>query len=344
MAKSRRRNAKTINLALQGGGAHGAYTWGVLDAILEDGRITIEGISGTSAGAMNAVVLADGFERDGVAGARKALRDFWRQVGEQAAFSPIQRTPFDYLFGSWNLDMSPAFLAFDMLSRVASPYDFNPTGINPLRDLIAGMIDFDRVRKCQAFNLFITATNVHTGRARVFTREELDVDQVMASTCLPQMFQAVEIDGVPYWDGGYMGNPSLWPFFSECQSNDILIVQINPIERNETPKTATEINNRANEITFNASLQRELRAIDFVARLIETGRMSRSDDYEKMLIHRIYDEEAFADLNASSKLNAEFDFLEHLFDLGRKSALSWIETNFDAIGERSTVDVRAMFE
>tara|TARA_B100001123_G_C15310932_1_gene1024315 strand:- start:948 stop:1982 length:1035 start_codon:yes stop_codon:yes gene_type:complete len=344
MAKPRRRNAKTINLALQGGGAHGAYTWGVLDAILEDGRITIEGISGTSAGAMNAVVLADGFERDGVDGARKALRDFWRQVGEQAAFSPIQRTPFDYLFGSWNLDMSPAFLAFDMLSRVASPYDFNPTNVNPLRDLIGGMIDFDRVRKCQAFNLFITATNVHTGRARVFTREELDVDQVMASTCLPQMFQAVEIDGVPYWDGGYMGNPSLWPFFSECQSNDILIVQINPIERNETPKTATEINNRANEITFNASLQRELRAIDFVARLIEDGRLSRSDDYEKMLIHRIYDEDAFIDLNASSKLNAEWSFLEHLFDLGRKSALSWIETNYDAIGERSTVDVRAMFE
>ncbi len=344
MAKPRRRNAKTINLALQGGGAHGAYTWGVLDAILEDGRITIEGISGTSAGAMNAVVLADGFERDGVDGARKALRDFWRQVGEQAAFSPIQRTPFDYLFGSWNLDMSPAFLAFDMLSRVASPYDFNPTNVNPLRDLIGGMIDCDRVRKCQAFNLFITATNVHTGRARVFTREELDVDQVMASTCLPQMFQAVEIDGVPYWDGGYMGNPSLWPFFSECQSNDILIVQINPIERNETPKTATEINNRANEITFNASLQRELRAIDFVARLIEDGRLSRSDDYEKMLIHRIYDEDAFIDLNASSKLNAEWSFLEHLFDLGRKSALSWIETNYDAIGERSTVDVRAMFE
>ena len=344
MAKSGRRNAKTINLALQGGGAHGAYTWGVLDAILEDGRIAIEGISGTSAGAMNAVVLADGFEHDGVDGARKALRDFWRQVGEQAAFSPIQRTPFDYMFGSWNLDMSPAFLAFDMLSRVASPYDFNPTDINPLRDLITGMIDFDRVRKCQAFNLFITATNVQTGRARVFTREELGVDQIMASTCLPQMFQAVEIDGVPYWDGGYMGNPSLWPFFSECQSNDILIVQINPIERNETPKTATEINNRANEITFNASLQRELRAIDFVARLIEDGRLSRSDDYEKMLIHRIYDEDAFIDLNASSKLNAEWSFLEHLFDLGRKSALSWIETNYDAIGEHSTVDVRAMFE
>ncbi len=337
------RNAKTINLALQGGGAHGAYTWGVLDTILADDRIAIEGISGTSAGAMNAVVLADGYQKAGSEGARDALRNFWTEVSRQAAFSPIQRSPLDIFFGSWNLDTSPSFVAFDMLSRVASPYDLNPANINPLRDLLRSTVDFDSVRKCNAFNLYITATNVQTGRAKVFRRQELDVERVLASTCLPQLFQAVEIDGVPYWDGGYMGNPALWPFFSECQSNDIMIVQINPIERSDTPKTASEINNRVNEITFNASLQRELRAIDFVARLIEDGRLENSS-YERLLLHRIYDEEAFDGLNASSKLNAEFSFLDHLFSIGQRCAQTWLEAHYDDIGERSTVDIREMFD
>jgi NTE family protein len=337
-----RRNTKPINLALQGGGAHGAYTWGVLDTLLCEERLTLDGISGTSAGAMNAVVMADGYHHNGREGARIALRNFWTEVSQQAIYSPFKRSPLDILFGSWNLDTSPTFVAFDMLSRVASPYNLNPANINPLRDLLTKTINFERVRRCDAFNIFITATNVHTGRAKVFKREELGVEQVLASTCLPQMFQAVEIDGVPYWDGGFMGNPSLWPFFSECQSNDILIVQINPIERHETPKSASEINNRMNEITFNASLQRELRAIDFVARLIEDGRLENGS-YERLLIHRIYDEDAFADLNASSKMNAEFNFLEHLFGLGQRSAETWLAKHFDDIGERSTVDVRAMF-
>ncbi|MEO0394031.1 MAG: patatin-like phospholipase family protein, partial [Pseudomonadota bacterium] len=205
--RKRGRNAKTINLALQGGGAHGAYTWGVLDTILADDRLVIEGISGTSAGAMNAVVLADGYQKNGSEGAREALKNFWTEVSRQAAFSPLQRSPLDMFFGSWNLDTSPTFVAFDMLSRVASPYDLNPANINPLRDLLRSTVDFERVQGCTAFNLYITATNVQTGRAKVFRREELDVERVLASTCLPQLFQAVEIDGVPYWDGGYMGNP-----------------------------------------------------------------------------------------------------------------------------------------
>ncbi|MBV6633468.1 MAG: patatin-like phospholipase family protein [Alphaproteobacteria bacterium] len=341
----RGRNAKTVNLALQGGGAHGAFTWGVLDTLLADDRLSIEGISGTSAGAMNAVVMADGYQRAGADGAREALEAFWTEVSRQAAFSPLQRNPLEQLFGtSWNLDSSPGFVAFDLLSRVASPYDLNPANINPLRDLLRENIDFDRVRCCSDFNLYITATNVHTGRAKVFRKHELGVEQVLASTCLPQMFQAVEIDGVPYWDGGFMGNPALWPFFSECQSNDILIVQINPIERKETPKTAHDINNRMNEITFNSSLQRELRAIDFVGRLIEDGRLTDNRKYEKILIHRIYDEDAFAELNASSKLNAEYDFLRHLFEIGKHKAETWLDAHYDDIGQTSTVDIRAMFE
>ncbi|MEM6903344.1 MAG: patatin-like phospholipase family protein [Pseudomonadota bacterium] len=344
MAK-RARNTKSINVALQGGGAHGAFTWGVLDTLLADDRLVIEGISGTSAGAMNAVVMADGYQRAGTEGAREALHAFWTEVSRQAAMSPLQRNPIQQLFGTdWNLDHSPGFVAMDLLSRVASPYDLNPANINPLRNLLRDNIDFERVRCCSAFRIFITATNVHTGRAKVFEREELDVDRVLASTCLPQMFQAVEIDGVPYWDGGYMGNPSLWPLFANCESNDILIVQINPIERNDTPKTASEINNRINEITFNSSLQRELRAIDFVARLIEEGRLAHNDDYERMMIHRIYDEAAFAELNASSKMNAELGFLHHLFETGRRQATTWLEAHYDDLGKQSTVDIRAMFD
>lgn len=343
MAKPPSRNQKSLNLALQGGGAHGAFTWGVLDALLEDGRIHIEAMSGTSAGAMNAVVLADGYHKGGPDQARENLENFWRRVSDSARLSPIKRSPIDVLFGSWSLDSSPGYMAMDLISRVASPYDLNPININPLRDLIEETIDFSSVRECSAIKLFIAATNVHTGRVRVFRRREMTADAVLASACLPSLFQAVEIDGVPYWDGGYMGNPALWPLFGECLSNDIMIVQINPIERNSTPKSAQEIQNRVNEITFNASLQRELRAINFVTRLIEEGRLDGTE-YQKMLVHRIDGDAALKPLGASSKLNAEWPFLKLLHDSGRAAAQDWLDENFDAIGERSTINVREMFQ
>jgi NTE family protein len=250
---------KPINLALQGGGAHGAFTWGVLDRLLEDERITIEAISGTSAGAMNAVALADGFQKHGCARAREALLSFWRAASQAACFSPIQRTPLDRLMGNWSLNTSPGYLMMDLLSRLASPYDLNPLNLNPLRDFLAQQIDFDSVRRCGGIKLFISATNVRTGRARIFQTSELSADVVMASACLPDLFQAVEIDGEPYWDGGYMGNPALRPFIYRCATRDVLIVQINPLEAPGTPKRTREIFNRLQDATPNLAARRAAR-------------------------------------------------------------------------------------
>ncbi|MBK5912105.1 patatin [Rhodothalassium salexigens] len=336
-----RAEPKPINLALQGGGAHGAFTWGVIDRLLEDGRLAFEGISGTSAGAMNAAVYADGVVKGGADGARQALADFWAAVARAGQASPIQRNPINLLFGDWSLDNSPSYLFFDLMSRLASPYEVNPLNLNPLRDLLEAQVDFARVESCWQTQLFVSATNVHTGRVRVFRNPEITADTVMASACLPFMFQAVEIDGVPYWDGGYMGNPALFPFFDCCTTSDVLLVQINPMERAETPKTAREILNRVNEITFNASLMKEFRAIEFVSRLIDQGRLDGTD-YRQVRLHRIQDAEAIKSLSASSKLNAEWAFLTRLRDLGRDAAGQWLDTCFDRVGERSTVDISDM--
>jgi len=333
---------KRINLALQGGGAHGAYTWGVLDHLLGDERIEIEAISGTSAGAMNGVVLADGMMKGRREGARQALEGFWRAVSNAARLSPMQRNPLDIMLGSWSLDRSPGYIFFDLFSRLASPYEVNPLNLNPLRDLVAATVDFERVRRCDLIKLYVSATSVRTGRVKVFECADLTLDAVMASACLPFMFQAVEIDGEPYWDGGYIGNPALFPFAYGCQSNDVVIVQINPILREETPRTARDILNRVNEITFNASLMKELRAIDFVAKLLEEGVLD-SERYRRMLVHRIDAEPELKSLNASSKLNAEWSFLVHLRDIGRRAAAEWLDRNFEHLGRDSTVDVRAMF-
>ncbi len=345
MNTQRRRNneRKAINLALQGGGAHGAFTWGVLDRLLEDGRIEIEAISGTSAGAMNAVVMADGIMRNGRDGARSALNEFWTAVSKAALGSPIQRSPIDVFMGNWSLDNSPSYLFLDLLNRVASPYQLNPLNINPLRDLIATQVDFDRVRSCDKVKIFVSATNVETGRVKVFKRSELTPDSVMASACLPFVFQAVEIEGVPYWDGGYMGNPVLFPFFNACQSNDVVIVQINPIERPGIPTTAREILNRVNEITFNSSLLREFRAIDFTSRLIEEGKLD-PNHYRQIFVHRVIAEDELNTLGASSKLNAEWAFLTHLHDIGSRAAAEWLDENYDALGQHSSVNVRSLFQ
>ncbi len=337
------KNVKNVNLALQGGGSHGAFTWGVLDYLLEDGRIEIDAISGTSAGAMNAVVLADGMMKNGPEGAREALHTFWETMSEAARFSPIKRTPFDYFTGSWRLDTSPGYHMMDNLSRMFSPYQLNPLNINPLRKVLTDCVDFERVRSCDKVKVFVSATNVETGKVKVFDRKELTPDMVMASACLPLMFQAVEIDGVPYWDGGYMGNPSLFPFNSHSESSDIVVVQINPIERKGAPKSAQDILNRLNEISFNGSLLKELRSIDFVRRLIEEGKLSR-EDYREMRVHIIENQDALNPLGASSKLNAEWAFLKHLRDLGRKTAAEWLDGNIEDVGKRSTVDLRAIFQ
>lgn len=343
MSRRAKPNSKHINLALQGGGAHGAFTWGVLDRLLEDESLQIEAISGTSAGAMNAVVVADGIMQGGRDGAREKLQRFWKAVSDAGRSSPIQRSPIDVFMGNWSLDNSPSYIFFDIFSRLASPYEINPLNLNPLQDLIEATVDFERVRSCDRMKVFISATNVETGRVKVFDRHELTPEMVMASACLPYLFQAVEIDGVPYWDGGFMGNPVLFPFFNACTSSDVVIVQINPILRSGTPKSAREILDRMNEITFNSSLLREFRAIDFVSRLLTDGKL-HPKDYKNVLVHRIEADEDIKQLGASSKLNAEWSFLEHLFGVGRRAADSWLETNFDRLGQESTLDLRAMFE
>ena len=334
---------KRINLALQGGGAHGAFTWGVLDYLLGDGRLEIAAISGTSAGAMNAVALADGYTAGGRDGAREKLHGFWRAISESSKFSPVRRTPIDVMMGQWSLDHSPGYVWLDLMTRVLSPHEFNPLDINPLRDLIEETIDFECVRHCDSIRLFISATNVETGRVKVFDSHKLTADMVMASACLPYLYKAVVIDGVPYWDGGFMGNPALFPFHTHSDADDTLIVQINPVERKGVPRTSQEIQNRMNEITFNASLLKELRSIDFVSRLIEQGRLD-PDTYRHPRIHIIHNQEALMPLGASSKLNAEWEFLTHLRDLGRETARAWLARHYRHIGSKSTVDIRAMFQ
>lgn len=334
---------KLVNLALQGGGAHGAFTWGVLDRLLEDGRLRIAGISGTSAGAMNAVALADGFTHEGPEGARAALDRFWKAMSDGAKHSPLKRTPYDVLTGNWGLQNNPMYHAMDAMSRIASPYQLNPMNSNPLRDLVEKSIDFGMVRKCTAFKLYISATNVETGKVKVFPREGLTADMVMASACLPHLYQAVEIDGIPYWDGGYMGNPSLFPFHGETGTDDIVVIQVNPIERKGAPKTPMDIQNRMNEISFNGSLLKELRAIDSVDRLIRQGKLS-ADDYRQVRVHVVENQAELKPLGASSKMNVEWDFLSMLRDMGRETATRWLDKNFADIGARSTVDLHAMFE
>jgi NTE family protein len=336
---------RRINLALQGGGAHGAFTWGVLDRLLEDERIAIEGISGTSAGALNAAALAQGFAAGGAAGARKALERFWLSVSEYAQFSPIHRTAIDRLLGNWNLDRSPAYLWFGVMSRVLSPYQTNPLNVHPLRIILSEQIDVNAVRACESIRLFVSATNVRTGRARIFDRSDLSIDALLASGCLPHLYQAIVIDGDPYWDGGYLGNPVIWPLIYGCSSPDVVLVQINPLVREGVPRTAIEIDNRMNEISFNASLMHEMRAIAFVQKLIEQDALKEqvAARYKNMRMHMISDDEAMKELGVSSKFNAGRDFLEYLKNLGRGCADRWLDARMADIGVRSSIDVRETF-
>ena len=329
---------KPITLALQGGGSHGAMTWGVLDRLLEDERLAIRAISGTSAGAMNAVALADGMAAGGREGARQALTRFWKAVSDAARFSPIRRSPLDRMLGNYSLDHSPGYLFMESLSRVFSPYELNPMGSNPLRGLLNQLIDFDRVNAQCELAVHVTATNVRTGRSRVFGPGELGTEPVLASACLPQMFPAIEIDGEAYWDGGFSGNPALYPLLSSPVSPDIVVVQINPIERASLPRTARDIMNRVNEISFNSSLLKELRAIGLMQRVAAAQGVDLGV-YTHTYLHLIHTDLEVKDLVASSKLNAEWGYLRLLFDLGRKWADDWLEQNFDAIGNRSTLEL-----
>jgi NTE family protein len=343
-------NAKTINLAIQGGGAHGAYAWGVIDGLLEDGRIKIEGISATSAGSMNAVVTAYGNMTGGRGGARAALYNFWKKISAAGAiYSPLKQTPWEFLQSrwskNWNMDQSMTYQIFDMMTRTVSPYQFNPFNFNPLRQVLEAAVDFDALERCQSTKLFLSATNVRTGKVRVFRTEEITTDVVMASACLPMLFQAVKIDEDHYWDGGYMGNPALFPLFYHTRSRDLMVVHINPLERKELPKSSADIMNRLNEITFNSSLLKEMRAIAFVTKLIEEEWLKEEykGKLKHLIMHAIRADGVLCDLSVASKFNTDWQFLLYLRDLGREEAAKWLRQNFSSIGKRSTIDLRSEF-
>ena len=335
---------KKINLALQGGGAHGAFAWGVLDKFLEDGRVEIEGISGTSAGSMNAAVFAYGMIK-GPEGARAALNKFWKEISDAGQkYGMIKLSPIEKMMGVKLEDASMTKVA-KMIQSNFSPYQLNPMDFNPLREVLENCVDFEELEKHSKTKLFLTATNVRTGKARVFDAPEVTADVVLASACLPFLFKAVEINGENYWDGGYMGNPVLYPLIYNTESRDIVIVHINPVERNTLPTTAEEIANRVNEITFNTSLIKELRAIHFVQKILDQNWIK--DEHKKkfkyVLMHSIRADVAMSDLSVTSKLSSDWEFLTMLRDRGRAYATDWLKHNFAHLNVRSSVDLEKEF-
>jgi NTE family protein len=345
-----------LDLALQGGGSHGAFTWGVLDRLLQEEQIVPVAVSGTSAGAMNAAVLATGFERGRHAGAREALSAFWRDIASAGScFGAGSGTPrlgaLEAAFpwrtlwpwaDAWSRGVAEwAWTGPAMFSKLASPYQFNPLGLNPLRDVVVRHVSEKAMRDGE-LKLFVTATSVHTGQPEVFKGARLSHDALLASACLPHLFQAVEIGGVPYWDGGYTGNPAIWPLIYETTALDVLLVKINPLKREQTPDTPMEIADRVSEITFNASLVGELRAIKFVQRLLEEQRLDPGR-YKNLRLHMVHDEEGLATLGASSKLNTQWDFLQSLHALGVAAAERWLAEHRDDLGVKPTLDIAGTF-
>jgi NTE family protein len=337
-----RPRSNPIDLALQGGGSHGAFTWGVLERLLDDTTLPISGISGTSAGALNAAVLASGWAAGGRAGAQAALRAFWLDIAAQhgasgGCFGSLQAPGL----AAYNLDHHPLYWWQQQWLRWLSPYQFSAPGANALRAVLQRHVDEAALERGE-IAVFATATSVRTGQPRVFDRRDLSIEALLASACLPQLFRAIEIDGEPFWDGGYSGNPALWPLIYETPSLDVVLVQINPLVREGTPDTPAEIADRINEITFNAGLVGEMRAIAFVGKLIERGRLAPGE-YKRLRLHRVADEAGLAPLAASSKLNTEPAFLEALRALGHAAAERWLAEQRPFVGRKSTLDPHGTF-
>lgn len=334
---------KKVAIALQGGGSHGAFSWGVLDRLLEDGRFEIEGLTGTSAGGMNAVAVAQGLMKGGNQGARDELKDFWQKISDSGKNSPLNhRGPIDKALGKYTMYHSPGFVIFDYLSRMFSPYELNPLQIDPLKDVIASSFDFDALRKFNGVKLYLCATHVKTGKLRIFGLDSLRIECLLATACLPTIHSAVKVDGEYYWDGGFIGNPVFFPLIYDCETPDIILVQLNPTIREKIPTSAREIADRLNEITNNASVVREMRAISFISDLIDDGLLDPQKT-KRVFMHLIEDEEVFSELGWSSKLNTEWEFLTHLFEKGRVAADKWIKANYDNIGKKTTAPIREHF-
>lgn len=330
---------KKVALALQGGGAHGAFTWGVVEELLLDGRFEIEGLTGTSAGAMNAVAAAQGIIKGGNKGGVEALAQFWNNVSDYSKGKGVSPEGLDKFYGNFTMHNSPSFLFFDFLTRVFSPYQLNPSDVNPLREVVQDFFDFDLLHKNPYPGVFICATQVATGKIRMFHNKDLSTDALMASACLPFLFKSVRIDGEYFWDGGYIGNPVLFPLIDNCSTADIIVVQLNPTHRAELPTEATAIFDRMNEITCNSTLLREMRAIKFITDLIDSGKVV-DKSLKRLHMHLINSEDTFSNLGFSSKLNTTKEFLEYLRLKGKMTARKWIEENYEQVGKASTVDMQ----
>ena len=343
---AKKQEKKKVNIALQGGGAHGALAWGILDALLEDGRIEVEGFTATSAGTMNALAFVQGMQEGGVDGARAKMEHFWWEISKAGIFfSPVHGNPIERFLGLGSGENPFSYFMFDSITRLFSPYQFNPLDINPLRTVIDETIDFDKIKSCNKVKLFISATNVRSGKVHIFRNDDITLDVALASSCLPFLFKAVEINGDHYWDGGYSGNPALYPLFYQTESNDIILIHLNPLYREEIPVTAPAIMNRLNEVSFNASLLKELRAIAFVKKLIEHDMIK--DEYKHMykdlLVHSVRADDMMKDFSVASKFETDWDFLITLRDAGREGMKLWLEEHFDNIGERASVDLNEEF-
>ncbi len=353
MAKAKK---PKVALALQGGGAHGAFTWGVLDRLLEEDAFEVVGISGTSAGSVNAIVYAHYYELGGTEAAREGLETLWRRISEiGSVFSPVPSTPYnewlDWMKGQGvglpkELEAPIFFNMFDSFTRTFSPYQFNPLNVNLLRDLLEEMVDFEQIGSCTCPKVFVSATHVEGGKVKVFSGKELSVDAVDASTALPFVFQAAEVDGQHYWDGGYMGNPSLFPLYYETDAEDIIVVHINPIERpDELPMQAGEILNRVNEITFNSSLIGEMRAIAFVQKLLDEDMLKAKarEHFTRVYMHSIRDDAFMKSLDVVSKYQCDWPFISALKEQGRKAAEHWLNHCAKHVGKRDSVDLQSEF-
>lgn len=329
---------KRISIAMQGGGAHGAYTWGVLDRLLEEKNLIIEGVSGTSAGGMNAVATAQGIITGGNEGGRELLDKYWRTMSSKGRSSIFKPGILDILAGKYTMHNSPGFLMFDFMSKLLSPYQMNPLGTDPLKDLVEELFDFETLKESDKVKIFLAATHVYTGKLKIFSNKDLCTEALLATACLPTIHNAVMVKGEYYWDGGFIGNPAIFPLIYNCETADIMIIKLNPTHRTRLPITSSEIGDRLNEITNNTSIVREMRSIHFITKLIDQGIIPK-DKMKRLHMHLIEDESEFHDLGWSSKLNTDIGFLTHLFEAGRKSANKWLEKNFDNIGKKTTADI-----
>lgn len=334
---------KNVGIALQGGGAHGAFTWGVLDRLLEVDEIVAEAMCGTSAGAVNAVVCAYGLHVGGPPKAKELMEKLWLQVANSGSYL-FKPGIMDQFFGKGDIYNSPGYLWFNAMTQFMSPYNFNPFNYNPLRDILNNLVDFEELHLYNKKKLFICATNVKTNRAKIFTNKDITVDSVLASACLPFLFQAVEIDGEYYWDGGYMGNPPIFPLITNTSIHDVVLIKINSININSVPTTARDIADRVNEISFNSSLINEMKLIHYRNELLRNGILKVDDKANReIFVHTISGYDALSQLSYSSKMNTSWEFLLQLKEKGREIASQWLETDFKQVGLKSTFDVEEHF-